>query len=67
VAFIRQAHAKEREVHVWTVNRPDKMRLFMDRGADNLITDHPFEARSAREQRTGQDELRGALMRVFGR
>ena len=67
VAFIAQAHAKGREVHVWTVNRPENMRLFMDRGADNLITDYPFEARETREARTPEDELRGGLVRIFGR
>ena len=38
---LRQAHRREKEVHVWTVNDPAEMLSFMKRGVDNIITDDP--------------------------
>lgn len=37
-ADIRQ---RGKEVHVWTINDPAKMRRFIDMGVDNIITDRP--------------------------
>ncbi|HEY4485286.1 MAG TPA: glycerophosphodiester phosphodiesterase family protein [Nitrospiria bacterium] len=40
-ALIRQAHAAGLSVCVYTVNRPWRMRRFLDLGADGLFTNHP--------------------------
>ena len=29
------------QVHVWTVNRVDEMKLYLDIGVDGIITDRP--------------------------
>jgi len=65
VPKIRRAHAMRREVHVWTINEPDKMRRIIDRGIDNLITDHPRRARAVLDDRDLTDDLRAAVRRLF--
>ena len=42
-AFVADAHAAGKEVHVWTVNRPADMDLVQRLGVDAAITDHPGE------------------------
>ncbi len=67
VSFIRRSHARGREVHVWTTNEASTIQRMIDRGADNLITDHPARAVGMREARGADDALRSALMRLFDR
>jgi glycerophosphoryl diester phosphodiesterase len=42
-AFVADAHAAGKEVHVWTVNRAADMELVRALGVDAVITDHPGE------------------------
>jgi glycerophosphoryl diester phosphodiesterase len=39
--LIRRAHSAGKEIHVWTVNRPEVMLRMIERGVDNIITDDP--------------------------
>ncbi|MFA5607351.1 MAG: glycerophosphodiester phosphodiesterase family protein [Leucobacter sp.] len=38
-SLLAAAHAHGVEVHVWTVNDPDRMRVLVNRGVDGIITD----------------------------
>ncbi|TYP87236.1 glycerophosphodiester phosphodiesterase [Blastococcus xanthinilyticus] len=43
-AFVAQAHAAGKEVHVWTPNTAADIDFLVSLGVDALITDHPDEA-----------------------
>jgi len=65
VSFIREAHNRGRDVHVWTVNEPRMMRLIMDRGVDNIITDFPLRVIRILDERSEIDEFLAAILRLF--
>ncbi|MFV8829260.1 glycerophosphodiester phosphodiesterase [Alkalihalobacterium sp. APHAB7] len=39
--LIKAAHRKGMEVHYWTINDEETMKLLLDQGADGIITDRP--------------------------
>ena len=67
VAFVRNAHADGRDVHVWTVNEKAQMERLLDNGVDVLITDWPKRAFEVLESRSDLDELNAAVLRLFRR
>jgi len=68
--FIQQARTAGKEVHVWTLNKTGDMLLMIERGAHNLITDHPDVAvRLLRERAELSDaeKLALSLRALFGK
>ena len=68
--FIQQARTAGKEVHVWTLNKTGDMLLTIERGAQNLITDHPDVAvRLLRERAELSDaeKLALSLRALFGK
>lgn len=39
--FIRGAHGRNLQVHIWTPNTPEELRKFVDMGVDGIMTDRP--------------------------
>ena len=66
-SLIRQAHRAGKEIHVWTVNKPDVMMRMIERGVDNIITDDPVLLMRVMKERgaLSRQELLGLRLRVL--
>jgi len=66
-SLVRRAHAAGKQVHVWTVNKPEVMLLMIERGVDNIITDDPaLVARVIAERSSlSRAELLGLRLRTL--
>ncbi|MDU0294863.1 glycerophosphodiester phosphodiesterase [Saccharothrix longispora] len=49
--FVRAAHRRNLEVHVWTVDTDTEMRALLDLGVDGLVTDRPDRLRDVLRDR----------------
>jgi glycerophosphoryl diester phosphodiesterase len=54
--LIRKSHGKNKQVHVWTVNKPARMDYFVDMRVDNIITDHPDVLVELLRKRVGMND-----------
>ncbi|MEV6804448.1 glycerophosphodiester phosphodiesterase [Streptomyces sp. NPDC017248] len=49
--FLRAARARGLQVHVWTINEPERMHRLLDLGVDGIMTDHIDTLRKVMEDR----------------
>ncbi|RPK78671.1 MULTISPECIES: glycerophosphodiester phosphodiesterase [Streptomyces] len=49
--FVSTAHALGLQVHVWTVNEPERMAALLDLGVDGIMTDHIETLRTVLSER----------------
>ncbi|MFE6285473.1 glycerophosphodiester phosphodiesterase [Streptomyces sp. NPDC057877] len=49
--FVRSAHARGLQVHVWTINEAEAMHRLLDLGVDGIMTDHIDTLRKVMEDR----------------
>ena len=66
-SLVRRAHAAGKEVHVWTVNKPEVMLRMIERGVDNVITDDPALLVRVMQERNALStpEILGLRLRVL--
>jgi glycerophosphoryl diester phosphodiesterase len=66
-SLVDQARAAGKEVHVWTVNRPEVMLRMIERDVDNVITDDPAALVRVMHDRNGlsPSEQVGLRLRVL--
>jgi glycerophosphoryl diester phosphodiesterase len=49
--FVQEAHRRDMQVHVWTIDDADEMVRLLDLGVDGIMTDRPKVLRDVLEQR----------------
>lgn len=49
--FLRAAHDRDLQVHVWTINDADRMHWLLDLGVDGLMTDQPAVLKQVLDER----------------
>jgi glycerophosphoryl diester phosphodiesterase len=66
-ALVTQAKGVGKQVHVWTVNRPEVMLRMIERDVDNIITDDPATLVRVMRERNGltPQEQVGLRLRVL--
>jgi glycerophosphoryl diester phosphodiesterase len=51
--LIEESHKRGLEVHVWTVNGPERMKYLIDLGVDGIMTDYPDVLKAILKERSG--------------
>jgi len=68
-SLLRSAHARGKQVHVWTVDDRNTAAQLMERGVDNVITNDPetiVRLRNERAGLTGPERLLQAFRSYLG-
>jgi glycerophosphoryl diester phosphodiesterase len=49
--FVEEAHRRDLQVHVWTIDDPEEMTPLLDLGVDGMMTDRPVVLKELLQQR----------------
>jgi glycerophosphoryl diester phosphodiesterase len=61
--LIAQAHAQDKQIWVWTVNRPAQMSRMIELGVDGIITDEPATLNAVKQERAELNPAERLLLR----
>jgi glycerophosphoryl diester phosphodiesterase len=62
--LVRRAHRAGKDVHVWTINRPEVALRMIERGVDNVITDDPALVADVLRRREALDTAEVVALRM---
>ncbi|MDP2898494.1 MAG: glycerophosphodiester phosphodiesterase [bacterium] len=62
--LVRSVRRRKKEIHVWTVNNPQRIARFIDLGVDGIVTDVPDAVVAMLEERATLNSIERILLKL---